>query len=66
MVISDVRETANFPITSWKGKLCMGAIVSANMQNKINTLRVNVNVEVQLFKNSEIGTNILSPLENAK
>lgn len=44
----------------------MGAIVSANMQNKINTLRVNVNVEVQLYKNLEIGTNILSPLENAK
>lgn len=44
----------------------MGAIVNANMQNKINTLTVNVNVDVRSYKNLEIGANILIPLENAK
>ena len=44
----------------------MGAIVSANMQNKIIALTVNVNVEVRSYKNLEIGTNTLTPLENAK
>ena len=40
--------------------------VQTNMQNKIIALTVNVDVELRSYKNLEIGTNTLTPLENAK